>query len=78
MIKLSSRVQRAILQHQNSRTYSFEYKCIYIVPDTLDEMLGSVMYVWDSLATMTVQPRATKKLCSWKRGSGGGGCNGGL
>lgn len=54
----------------------FKYKCIDRVTETLDEMVSSGMYVWDTRAFVPVQYRVTKKAGSGKSSSSGSVGNG--
>lgn len=67
----------AILLGHKSRTYSYRYKCVEGVTGTLEEMVGTGMYVWDTRAMIPVEVCTAKKVCSAKSSGGGGGGGGG-
>lgn len=57
-------------------TYPYTHKCVNAVIETLYEMLGAGMYVWDTRAMIVMEARATKNASSGDNDGGGGGDDG--
>lgn len=53
-----------LLREQKSKDYPFKYKCVGGDLETLEEVVGSRTYLWDTREIVTVKSSAMKKVGS--------------